>query len=124
MEKDEKKKYNLYLFAMNDDNAKEAMKYRFNRINGKYILVYSDAIYSPLKKSRYHIIEGEEAKLLTDSEKVWLLEANVKIITEESMKNQDEIMKSFEERLSILEKELEKESQKAESSIEQEENGK
>lgn len=106
------KRYDLYLFALNDENIKEAVKYRFNRINSKYILIYTDKLQSTLQESRYHIIDESETFRLSDSEKVWLLEANVKIITEESVRNQEEILKRFGERLDLLEKELQKESAK------------
>lgn len=106
----DKKKYSLYLFAMNEQNLALAMEYRFMRINRQYILVYTDGLFNALNKSRYHIIDESESERLSDSEKVWLLDANVKIITEESINKQSEIMQNFEERISVLEKELEKES--------------
>lgn len=107
-----KKKYSLYLLSSSPENIQEAMKYRFNRINQKYVLIYADNLLGMLHESHYHIIDEKETRYLSDSEKVWLLEANVQIIAEESEKKQQEILNSLGERISRLEEELEKESEK------------
>ncbi len=112
MADDKKKKYCLYLMANNGKNRETATRERFNRINGRYILVYSDKLSTMIPKSNYHIISEDEIGHLSDAEKVWLLEANVEIIAEETAKKQDEMLKSFSERISRLEHELEIESAK------------
>lgn len=108
------KKYRLYLFAVNKDNIELAVHERFHRINKQYILVYTDNLFSHVQKARYHIIDESETGRLSDSERVWLLEANMKIIMEESEKKQDEILKSFAEKIDRLEQELAKEAEKIE----------
>ena len=108
----EKTKYRLYLMANNKQNLEIARKERFNRINGKYILVYTNNFLTMLHESNYHILDESETRHLSDSEKVWLLEANVKIIAEEAAKNQDEMIRDFEDRLDRLERELAIESEK------------
>lgn len=119
-----KKKYGLYLFSTNigEENLKEAMSYRFNRINQRYVLVYTDELSGMLQECHYHIIDEKETDHLSDSEKVWLLDANIKIIAEETAKRQDELLTRFNERLSQLEEELEKESGKI-SNGNQDDNG-
>lgn len=106
---DGKKEYKLYLMAMNQENMELAVQHRFNRVNSKYILIYSDELWNMVSKCHYHIIDENEIQHLSDSEKLWLFEANMKIIAEESELKQEEILKRFEERISILEKELERE---------------
>lgn len=107
-----KKKYSLYLFPVSTENIKMAVEERFHRINKQYILVYTNNLFSHVPKARYHIIDESETGRLSDGERVWLLEANMKIIMEESEKKQDEILKSFEEKLDRLEKELAREEEK------------
>ena len=107
-----KKKYSLYLFASKEENVEEAMKYRFNRINKRYILVYTDELLGMLQQCHYHIIAEDEIGHLSDAEKMWLLEANIKIIAEESAKDQERLMLEFGKRIERLEKELESESHK------------
>lgn len=105
-------KYRLYLFPVSQGNVELAVKERFHRINKQYILVYTDNLFSHVPVERYHIIDESETGRLSDGEKVWLLEANMKIIMEESNKKQDEILKRFGEKLDRLEKELAKEEEK------------
>lgn len=109
-----KKKYQLYLMATNEENIELAREQRFNRINGRYILIYTDDLLPTGQSAHYHIIDEKETAHLSDSEKVWLLEANVQIIAEETEKRQDELLKKINKRISTLEKELEKESEKLE----------
>jgi len=104
-------KYQLCLLALNQENIELAVKQRFNRITSKYILIYAENAEDMVQNCRYHIIDENETGHLSDSEKVWLLEANMKIIAEESEKQQAEIIRRFEERISILERELEKEAE-------------
>ena len=108
------KKYNLYLFStsIGDDAVKEAMSYRFNRITPKYVLVYTDELLGMLHSCHYHIIDEKEIGYLSDSEKVWLLDANIKIIAEETAKQQDKILKSLNKRIRKLEIELKEEYEK------------
>ena len=110
----QKKKYNLYLFSpnMDEESMKEVMGYRFNRITQKYILVYTDEIIGTLQNCHYHIIDEKETGYLSDSEKVWLLDANIKIIAEETAKQQDKILKSLNKRIRKLEIELKEEYEK------------
>lgn len=117
--KKRKTRYNLYLLAANKENIEVAREYRFNRINSRYILVYTnellrDELMHMLPSANYHIIDQKETEHLSDAEKVWLLEANVQIIAEETEKNQKEFLKKINERISRLEKELAIESEKLE----------
>lgn len=106
------KKYQLYLLHNTAENIRIAEKFRFYRVNAQYILIYTDNFYLHKKFTRYHIIDKEETDKLSDREKVWLLESNMKLIEEETAKRQDEIVQSFSARLSRLEAELEKESER------------
>ena len=110
--KENKKKYQLYLLPLNEENIRLAVGQRFNRMNSRYILVYSENLCDMVENRRYHIINESETGHLSDSEKVWLLEANMKIIAEETERQKEEIIKRFEERLSILEKELDAEAER------------
>lgn len=121
--KEGKTKYQLYLFAMNDENVKLASEYRFNRITRKYILVYTDKFINLLQNSRYHSINEKEIGHLSDAEKVWLLEANIKVIAEEATKDQEKMLREFEERIERLERELEVESDKLNREREESLNG-
>ena len=105
----DKKIYQLYAMHYSDEAAKEAIKHRFNRINGRYILIYEceNTLNTPV--SAYHIIDENEIGYLSESEKIWLLQCNVQIITEESLAKQDDILRSFSEKLNQLEQELAKE---------------
>lgn len=113
-----KTKYNLYLFSGNldEETIKEVMAYRFNRITKRYVLVYTDELIGTLQECHYHIIDEKEIGYLSDSEKVWLLDANVKIIAEETEKQRDKILKSIDKRISKLEKELKAEAEKLKNS--------
>ena len=113
-----KKKYCLYAFPYSEEAQEEALKHRFNRINGAYILVYEEDNIVNTSKSEYHIIEENEIGYLTESEKMWLLECNIQIITEESLVKQDEILTSFGEKLERLERELEREAEEIERGTE------
>lgn len=108
----QKKKYQLYLMATNEENIDLAKAQRFNRINSRYILVYTDELLCVGQSAHYHIIDEKETAHLSDSEKVWLLEANVQIIAEETEKKQDELLKQLSKRITRLEKELEIEAEK------------
>ncbi len=106
------KKYQLYLLHNTEENVRLAETFRFYRVNKQYILIYTDTFYLHDDFTRYHIIDKKETDKLSDREKVWLLESNMKIIEEETAKKQDQIVQSFSERLSRLEAELEKESER------------
>jgi len=91
--------------------VEEAIKHRFNRINGRYVLIYELSDKLNTDKSLYHIINEDETGYLSNDEQVWILECNIQIITEESLKKQDDILASFSEKLDLLERELEKEAE-------------
>lgn len=105
------KKYELYAFQYSHEAVDEAVKHRFNRINKQYILVYEEPDNFNTQNFVYHIINENETGYLSDDEKVWILECNIQIITEESLTRQDDILSSFAEKLEKLEQELEKEAQ-------------
>lgn len=106
------KKYQLYLLHNTKENVRLAEKFRFYRVNAKYILIYTDLFYLKKEFTRYHIIDKEETDKLSDREKVWLLESNMKLIEEETARQQEAIVQSFSEKLRRLESELEKESER------------
>lgn len=107
-----KRKYRLYLLRATVENVRIAQRYRFCMANAEYILIYTDDFIPSNESVQYHIIEEKDLSRLSTKERVWLLESNMAIISEESEKKQDEIMQSFGERLSRLEQELEIESQR------------
>jgi len=107
-------KYDLYALPYSAENEEAARKERFHRINGRYILVYKSNDNVETENDRYHIISEEETSFLSDAEKVWLLECNIEIITEESVKQRDEIIKNYSLKLERLEAELEKEAKNIE----------
>ena len=108
---DEKKKYQLYAIPYSKRAVEYAINHRFNRINGKYILVYesNESVYVPT--TGYHIIEQNEVDYLSEAEKLWLIECNTILIAEETQKNADQILQSFGEKLQRLEEELKKEAE-------------
>lgn len=107
----EKMKYQLYAMPYSPEAVSDAVNHRFNRINGKYILIYecNKSVYVPT--TGYHIIEQNEVDCLSEAEKLWLIECNTILIAEESEKNADQILQSFAEKLQRLEEELKKESE-------------
>lgn len=107
----ESKTYKLYAFPYSHEAVDEAVKHRFNRINIRYVLVYEEPDKLITDTSLYHIINEDETGYLSDSEKAWLLECNIQIITEESLKKRDDILASFSEKLDLLEQELKKEAE-------------
>lgn len=107
----ESKKYELFAMPYSHEAVEEAIKHRFNRINGRYVLIYEEPDKLYTDSSLYHIIHEDETGYLSNDEKVWILECNIQIITEESLRNQDDILASFGEKLDLLEQELEKEAE-------------
>ena len=105
------KSYKLFAFSYSHEAVDEAIKHRFNRINGRYVLVYEEPDKFNTDNIVYHIINENETEYLSDDEKVWVLECNIQIITEESLQKQDDIFISFGEKLDLLEQELEKEAE-------------
>lgn len=105
------KVYKLFAFPYSHEAVEEAIKHRFNRINGHYVLVYEEADKFNTDNIVYHIINEDETEYLSDDEKVWVLECNIQIITEESLAKQDDILSSFGEKLDLLERELIKEAE-------------
>ena len=106
-----KKTYQLFAFPYSHEAVEEAIKHRFNRINSRYALVYDEADKLNTGNIVYHIINEDEIGYLSDDERVWILECNIQIITEESLNKQDEILTSFGEKLDLLAQELEKEAE-------------
>ena len=84
------KSYKLYAFPYSLEAVDEAVKHRFNRINIRYVLVYEEPDKLITDTSLYHIINEDETGYLSDSEKAWLLECNIQIITDESLKKEIE----------------------------------
>lgn len=107
----ENKTYKLFAFPYSHEAVDEAIKHRFNRINGRYVLVYEEPDKLNTDNIVYHIINEDETDYLSNDEKVWVLECNIQIITEESLENQDKLLASFDEKLDLLEQELEKEAE-------------
>lgn len=107
----ENKAYKLCASLYSHEAVDEAVKHRFNRINGRYVLIYEEADKLNTDNIVYHIISEDETGYLSGDEKAWLLECNIKIITEESLLNQDDILTSFGEKINLLEQELEKEAE-------------
>ena len=105
------KEYKLFAFPYSLEAVNEAVKHRFNRINIRYVLIYEEPDKLITDSSLYHIINEDETGYLSESEKAWLLECNIQIITEESLKKRDEILASFSEKLDLLEQELKKEAE-------------
>lgn len=105
------KEYKLYAFPYSLEAVDEAVKHRFNRINIRYVLIYEEPDKLYTVSSLYHIINEDETGYLSESEKAWLLECNIQIITEESLKKRDDILASFSEKLDLLEQELKKEAE-------------
>lgn len=105
------KKYKLYAFPYSLETVDKAVKHRFNRINIRYVLIYEEPDKLYTDSSLYHIINEDETGYLSESEKAWLLECNIQIITEESLKKRDDILASFSEKLDLLEQELKKEAE-------------
>lgn len=105
------KEYKLYAFPYSLESVDEAVKHRFNRINIRYVLIYEEPDKLYTDSSLYHIINEDETGYLSESEKAWLLECNIQIITEESLKKRDDILASFSEKLDLLEQELKKEAE-------------
>ena len=106
-----KKTYELFAFHYSDKAVEEAMRHRFNRITSRYVLVYDEVDNLNTDNIIYHIINEDEIGYLSDSERIWLLECNIQIITEESLNKQDEILASFGKKLDLLEQELKKEAE-------------
>lgn len=107
-----KLKYQLYAFPYDTEIEEWARRQTYHRINPRYILVYTQENKVLRQNSRYHIINEKETDVLTDSEKAWLLDCNIDIIAEESLKQQDDIIKNYSLKLERLEAELEKEAKR------------
>ena len=105
------KAYKLFACPYSHEAVDEAAKHRFNRINGRYVLVYEESDKLNTDNIVYHIINEDETGYLSNDEKVWLLGCNIQIITEESLENGDAILASFGEKLDLLERKLEKEAE-------------
>lgn len=113
------KTYKLYAFPYSHETVEEAIKHRFNRINGRYVLIYEEPDKLYTDDTVYHIINEDETGYLSDDERVWILECNIQIITEESLNNQDTLLASFGEKLDLLEQELKKEAEEIQHEREQ-----
>lgn len=106
-------KYRLYALNVTTENAVRAAEERFCRINPGYILVYTK------EEPKYRAMEiaGNDIKKLSAMDKKWLLDCNMAIIAEETVKREPEIAAQISKQLEDLERELEKERAKQKEGV-------
>lgn len=110
-----KKKYVLYALELTDENLQIVQDKRFYRITSQYILLYE--INLPF--TNYTHIGDSEMGYLSDADKQWLLDCNMAIIAEETIKKQDKIAASMGQMLERFEKALQSEKSKEEENVRQ-----
>lgn len=90
------KTYRLYALPLNSDFD---VNERFIRINGKYILIYTEKEYT---ENAVQITDNEAHRLST-AESDWLFRCNSTIIAEEMVDRKEEIASALAESLDKLE---------------------
>ena len=106
--KNAKIKYRLYAFPPTEENLHMVEKYRFYRITSKYILLY----YGGHRIINYNEIKDNDLHYLSYADKRWLLDCNMAIIAEETVKHKDVVATNMGLMLDRLETALQAEKAK------------
>lgn len=99
------KKYRLFANKVTEETNNIAYKERFSRITKNYILIYKVGN----KPSGWMEITEENSKSLSASDKQWLRDANIVIINEEMQTREQQALENLQNKLNVLETELEAE---------------
>ncbi len=113
--KKNKKQYTLYALEPTEENILAVQDKRFYRITPTYILLYE--INLPF--TNYNAIGDSEMGYLSYADKRWLLDCNMAIIAEETMKHQDKIAASMGLMVERLEQALQAERAKENDNVRQ-----
>lgn len=108
MAENEKKNHRLYALPLARENVETAEKARFSRVTTRYVLIYTDG---EAPKNGVEIDKAEIARLSGD-DLAWIADCNRTIVTETILRNEAEISKSIEDRLSRFEAALKAEKEK------------
>lgn len=96
--------YRLYANNVTDFNITIAEKNRFNRITADYLLVYT-----PDKMKNWPEITDDTVNILTDTDRKWLFECNMILISEEMAKEGSDFGVDMQRTIDELEKALKRE---------------
>lgn len=99
---EEKTTWRLYVLKLDKNGLKAAAEARFSRVSERCVLIYSDKLMSGEKEVR-----EEDAWRFKPEEAEWLAGCNMQLLLEDAQRRQDEIRKTLNEKIAILEKELE-----------------
>lgn len=96
------KKYKLYALRQSEKNINSALKEKFYRITGQYILVYT----TKKRPENAVKITDKDINQLTVGDYIWLQECNKEIIDRETEKNMPKVEEHMRSVLERLENEL------------------
>lgn len=85
-------KYHLMAFPLKEEALRKAEVCRFYMVTTKYILVYDRDVLSGAVE-----ITGAEYELLTHSEKEWLFDCNLTILTEFEKEHRESVERGIRE---------------------------
>ena len=107
-------KYSLFAMPATAANIEIASNERFSRITPKYILIYAKDKQPPSSMA----IDGEDLNRLTKADKQWIKDCIVTLFADAVQKQPENIERSMEKHIEMLEQALKAEADKLKPSEE------